>query len=198
MLSFLFKLQHHPLLQLREVASEGARPRVSRWCRVLALISAPKRFSRLTEDGVLVERLWSVTPEGAEAGGRGVSGVLGLTVRFVALLLAVPPLSVPESCVLWSRGRGSQRRCSRPPRTPGTAGLRWVWPFLRVQSGAVSGLSSLQIKALELDSNLYRIGQSKVFFRAGVLAHLEEERDLKITDVIIGFQACCRGYLARK
>ncbi|XP_077195746.1 myosin-9 [Paroedura picta] len=56
----------------------------------------------------------------------------------------------------------------------------------------------LMIKALELDPNLYRIGQSKVFFRAGVLAHLEEERDLKITDVIIGFQACCRGYLARK
>ncbi|NXP23327.1 MYH9 protein, partial [Scytalopus superciliaris] len=56
----------------------------------------------------------------------------------------------------------------------------------------------LMIKALELDANLYRIGQSKVFFRAGVLAHLEEERDLKITDVIIGFQACCRGYLARK
>ncbi|XP_004373871.1 myosin-9 isoform X2 [Trichechus manatus latirostris] len=56
----------------------------------------------------------------------------------------------------------------------------------------------LMIKALELDSNLYRIGQSKVFFRTGVLAHLEEERDLKITDVIIGFQACCRGYLARK
>uniref|UniRef100_A0A8C5QWL4 Myosin-9 n=1 Tax=Leptobrachium leishanense TaxID=445787 RepID=A0A8C5QWL4_9ANUR len=54
------------------------------------------------------------------------------------------------------------------------------------------------IKALELDSNLFRIGQSKVFFRAGVLAHLEEERDLKITDVIISFQAWCRGYLARK
>uniref|UniRef100_A0A4W3JNU4 Myosin-9 n=1 Tax=Callorhinchus milii TaxID=7868 RepID=A0A4W3JNU4_CALMI len=56
----------------------------------------------------------------------------------------------------------------------------------------------LMIRALELDPNLYRIGQSKVFFRAGVLAHLEEERDLKITDVIIQFQALCRGYLARK
>uniref|UniRef100_A0A7N6AH61 Myosin, heavy chain 9a, non-muscle n=1 Tax=Anabas testudineus TaxID=64144 RepID=A0A7N6AH61_ANATE len=54
------------------------------------------------------------------------------------------------------------------------------------------------IKALELDPNLYRIGQSKVFFRAGVLAHLEEERDMKITDVIINFQALCRGYVARK
>lgn len=57
---------------------------------------------------------------------------------------------------------------------------------------------SLQIKALELDPNLYRVGQSKVFFRAGVLAHLEEERDMKITDVIISFQAWCRGYLARR
>ncbi|GAA6072966.1 myosin-9-like, partial [Tachysurus ichikawai] len=56
----------------------------------------------------------------------------------------------------------------------------------------------LMIKALELDSNLYRIGQSKVFFRAGVLAHLEEERDIKITDVILKFQAWCRGYVARK
>ncbi|XP_072319392.1 myosin-9-like isoform X2 [Eucyclogobius newberryi] len=56
----------------------------------------------------------------------------------------------------------------------------------------------LMIKALELDPNLYRIGQSKVFFRAGVLAHLEEERDIKITDVIISFQAWCRGYVARK
>ncbi|XP_014841681.1 PREDICTED: myosin-9-like isoform X2 [Poecilia mexicana] len=56
----------------------------------------------------------------------------------------------------------------------------------------------LMIKALELDPNLYRIGQSKVFFRAGVLAHLEEERDMKITDVIMSFQAWCRGYVARK
>uniref|UniRef100_A0A3P9K3S9 Myosin-9 n=1 Tax=Oryzias latipes TaxID=8090 RepID=A0A3P9K3S9_ORYLA len=52
--------------------------------------------------------------------------------------------------------------------------------------------------SLELDPNLYRIGQSKVFFRAGVLAHLEEERDMKITDIIISFQAWCRGHVARK
>ncbi|XP_073399012.1 myosin-11 isoform X1 [Dendrobates tinctorius] len=56
----------------------------------------------------------------------------------------------------------------------------------------------IMIKALELDPNLYRVGQSKIFFRTGVLAHLEEERDLKITDIIIAFQAQSRGYLARK
>ncbi|KAM4631866.1 myosin-11 isoform 3-T3 [Discoglossus pictus] len=58
--------------------------------------------------------------------------------------------------------------------------------------------SVLMIKALELDPNLYRVGQSKIFFRTGVLAHLEEERDLKITDIIIAFQAQSRGFLARK
>ncbi|KAM5132586.1 myosin-10-like [Mantella aurantiaca] len=57
---------------------------------------------------------------------------------------------------------------------------------------------AIMIKSLELDPNLYRIGQSKIFFRAGVLAHLEEERDLKITDIIVLFQAAARGYLARK
>ncbi|XP_075035862.1 myosin-11 isoform X3 [Mixophyes fleayi] len=56
----------------------------------------------------------------------------------------------------------------------------------------------IMIKALELDPNLFRVGQSKIFFRTGVLAHLEEERDLKITDIIIAFQAQSRGYLARK
>uniref|UniRef100_UPI00358E3D65 myosin-10-like isoform X3 n=1 Tax=Myxine glutinosa TaxID=7769 RepID=UPI00358E3D65 len=56
----------------------------------------------------------------------------------------------------------------------------------------------LMIRDLELDPNVTRIGQSKIFFRAGVLAHLEEERDLKITDIVVFFQAACRGFLARK
>ena len=49
-----------------------------------------------------------------------------------------------------------------------------------------------------MDSNSYRIGQSKLFFRAGVLAHLEEERDVKLTEIITIFQAYCRGNIARK
>ncbi len=55
-----------------------------------------------------------------------------------------------------------------------------------------------QIKQLDLDPNLYRIGLSKIFFRTGVLAQLEEERDLKLTDIIIAFQAQTRGFLGRK
>ncbi|KAJ3601423.1 hypothetical protein NHX12_032391 [Muraenolepis orangiensis] len=69
--------------------------------------------------------------------------------------------------------------------------------FQEFRQRCCPGLST-PINVLELDANLYRIGQSKIFFRAGVLAHLEEERDLKITDIIIYFQAACRGYLARK
>lgn len=56
----------------------------------------------------------------------------------------------------------------------------------------------MMIQALELEPNLYRIGQSKIFLRAGVLASLEEERDIKMTDLIVQFQAYCRGMLARK
>ncbi|XP_077411907.1 myosin-14-like isoform X2 [Vanacampus margaritifer] len=56
----------------------------------------------------------------------------------------------------------------------------------------------LMVKHLDLDPNLFRIGQSKMFFRTGVLAQLEEERDLKLTVIIISFQAQARGFLARK
>lgn len=80
---------------------------------------------------------------------------------------------------------------------------RNISQFKRWKSGNLQLLLTrcrffVQIRALELDHNLFRVGQSKVFFRAGVLAHLEEERDLKITDTIIRFQSASRGYLARK
>ncbi|KAK1798374.1 hypothetical protein P4O66_007828, partial [Electrophorus voltai] len=48
---------------------------------------------------------------------------------------------------------------------------------------------TLMVKHLDLDPSLYCIGQSKMFLRTGVLAQLEEERDLKLTVIIITFQA---------
>ncbi|EDQ92819.1 uncharacterized protein MONBRDRAFT_13965 [Monosiga brevicollis MX1] len=54
------------------------------------------------------------------------------------------------------------------------------------------------LEALNLDPNSYRVGLTKVFFRAGVLAHLEEERDIRLSKMIVGLQAHCRGYLARR
>ncbi|XP_062507434.1 myosin-11-like isoform X2 [Corticium candelabrum] len=69
-----------------------------------------------------------------------------------------------------------------------------------IPKGFMDGRKACQqmLEALDLDENLYRIGQSKVFFRAGVLAHLEEERDIKLTHTIIGIQARIRGMLARQ
>uniref|UniRef100_A0A8C7E6R1 Myosin heavy chain 10 n=1 Tax=Naja naja TaxID=35670 RepID=A0A8C7E6R1_NAJNA len=76
--------------------------------------------------------------------------------------------------------------------------FRQRYEILTPNNGEPLYRNIIHLETLELDPNLYRIGQSKIFFRAGVLAHLEEERDLKITDIIIFFQAVCRGYLARK
>eukprot|EP00045_Choanoeca_perplexa_P011728 m.125476 g.125476 ORF g.125476 m.125476 type:complete len:1356 (+) comp15743_c0_seq1:127-4194(+) len=56
----------------------------------------------------------------------------------------------------------------------------------------------LMLEALKLDANTFRVGTTKVFFRTGVLAHLEEERDIKLSQMIVGLQAFCRGYLARR
>ncbi|XP_071108360.1 myosin heavy chain, non-muscle-like isoform X2 [Haliotis cracherodii] len=69
-----------------------------------------------------------------------------------------------------------------------------------IPRGFMDGKKAVEkmISALELDGNLFRVGQSKIFFRAGVLAHLEEERDLKLTDIIIQFQSLARGLLARR
>ncbi|VDN52209.1 unnamed protein product [Dracunculus medinensis] len=69
-----------------------------------------------------------------------------------------------------------------------------------IPKGFMDGKEAVKkmIETLELESNLYRIGQSKIFFRAGVLAHLEEERDYKLTDLIVSFQSQCRAFLARR
>nr|XP_018902236.1 PREDICTED: centrosomal protein of 290 kDa isoform X3 [Bemisia tabaci] len=40
--------------------------------------------------------------------------------------------------------------------------------------------------------------ECQIFFRSGVLAQLELQRDAKLTDRIIKLQSHCRGYLARK
>ncbi|XP_018902234.2 unconventional myosin-XVIIIa isoform X2 [Bemisia tabaci] len=51
---------------------------------------------------------------------------------------------------------------------------------------------------IDLDASSYRVGLSQIFFRSGVLAQLELQRDAKLTDRIIKLQSHCRGYLARK
>lgn len=54
------------------------------------------------------------------------------------------------------------------------------------------------VEALDIEKSLYRIGISKIFLRAGVLARLEEDRDVIITSRIIRIQAYVRAFLARR
>ncbi|PKS09414.1 hypothetical protein jhhlp_004029 [Lomentospora prolificans] len=66
--------------------------------------------------------------------------------------------------------------------------------------GYLEGQSAVAIMLdkLGLDRTLYRVGLTKVFFRAGVLAELEEKRDALITQVMTRFQAVARGYVQRR
>ncbi|EIN05522.1 hypothetical protein PUNSTDRAFT_54924, partial [Punctularia strigosozonata HHB-11173 SS5] len=54
------------------------------------------------------------------------------------------------------------------------------------------------VDALELDKAIYRIGTSKIFFKAGVLAELEERRDALLFDVFSRLQAVARMWTARR
>ncbi|NXJ66781.1 MY18A protein, partial [Rostratula benghalensis] len=54
------------------------------------------------------------------------------------------------------------------------------------------------LESLELEKSSYHMGLSRVFFRAGSLARLEEQRDAQTSRNITLFQAACRGFLARQ
>ncbi|XP_013100156.1 myosin heavy chain, muscle isoform X5 [Stomoxys calcitrans] len=54
------------------------------------------------------------------------------------------------------------------------------------------------LESVGLDSDMYRIGHTKVFFRAGVLGQMEEFRDERLGKIMSWMQAWARGYLARK
>merc|ERR1712135_185236 len=57
--------------------------------------------------------------------------------------------------------------------------------------------SEIILKTIELPEPLYRIGKTKVFFKAGTLADLEEKRDEFLAVIITKLQARARGKLMR-
>ncbi|CAL1296902.1 unnamed protein product [Larinioides sclopetarius] len=54
------------------------------------------------------------------------------------------------------------------------------------------------LEAIQLDKNDYRLGNTKVFFRAGVLGRLEEMRDDRLAKIVTWLQAWIRWYLSKK
>uniref|UniRef100_A0A7N8YNT8 Myosin-7-like n=1 Tax=Mastacembelus armatus TaxID=205130 RepID=A0A7N8YNT8_9TELE len=51
--------------------------------------------------------------------------------------------------------------------------------------------------SLDIDHNQYKLGHTKVFFKAGLLGQLEEMRDDRLALIITGIQSRSRGLLAR-
>nr|XP_008196508.1 PREDICTED: myosin heavy chain, muscle isoform X2 [Tribolium castaneum] len=58
--------------------------------------------------------------------------------------------------------------------------------------------ADLILQATGLDADLYRLGHTKVFFRAGVLGQMEELRDERLGKIVTWMQSWVRGYLSRK
>ncbi|CAL8372604.1 unnamed protein product, partial [Gadus morhua 'NCC'] len=54
------------------------------------------------------------------------------------------------------------------------------------------------LDSLELEKTNYHMGLSRVFFRAGALTKLEEQRDVQTRRNLTLFQSACRGFLARQ
>jgi myosin protein heavy chain len=59
-------------------------------------------------------------------------------------------------------------------------------------------VAKMILEKLSMDKTLYRVGITKVFFRAGVLAELEDQRDNLIRDIMIQFQSAARGFTQRR
>uniref|UniRef100_A0A672ZJ00 Myosin-7B n=1 Tax=Sphaeramia orbicularis TaxID=375764 RepID=A0A672ZJ00_9TELE len=53
------------------------------------------------------------------------------------------------------------------------------------------------LASLDIDHNQYRFGHTKVFFKAGLLGHLEELRDERLAKVLTLLQAAARGKIMR-
>ncbi|XP_014282750.1 myosin heavy chain, muscle isoform X1 [Halyomorpha halys] len=59
-------------------------------------------------------------------------------------------------------------------------------------------MAGVILESTGLDPDMYRLGHTKVFFRAGVLGQMEELRDERLSRIISWMQSYIRGYLCRK
>ncbi|CAO1620791.1 unnamed protein product [Sympodiomycopsis kandeliae] len=69
-----------------------------------------------------------------------------------------------------------------------------------IPRGYMDGRKACQrmVEAMDLDRDVFKIGLTKIFFKAGVLAELEERRDALLYDIFARFQAACRMFTARR
>ncbi|KAK9467953.1 P-loop containing nucleoside triphosphate hydrolase protein [Lipomyces arxii] len=72
--------------------------------------------------------------------------------------------------------------------------------LVQTMRGFVDGQKACRVilDGLGLDAGAYRVGNTKVFFRAGVLAELEERREKLMREIMTRIQSRARGYLQRR
>lgn len=70
----------------------------------------------------------------------------------------------------------------------------------RMPRGPLDGQTAAKVilEQLQFNPAWYRIGLTKVFFRAGVLAELEEQREGLIREIVCRFQSLSRGFIRRR
>merc|ERR1712142_239378 len=68
-----------------------------------------------------------------------------------------------------------------------------------IPAGFVDGKVAVEklMEALQLDASEFRVGLTKVFFKAGIVGELEEMRDERLSKIISQFQAYCKAHLQR-
>ncbi|TKA57102.1 hypothetical protein B0A53_01058 [Rhodotorula sp. CCFEE 5036] len=73
-------------------------------------------------------------------------------------------------------------------------------PAGAIPKGFVDGAQACStiLSHLQLDAHTYRLGLTKVFFKAGMLAELEERRDDCLTGIITNLQASARRFIVRR
>jgi myosin protein heavy chain len=69
-----------------------------------------------------------------------------------------------------------------------------------IPRGYMDGRKACQrmTEALELNRDVFKIGLTKIFFKAGALAELEARRDALLYDIFARFQGACRMFTARR
>ena len=69
-----------------------------------------------------------------------------------------------------------------------------------IPAGFIDGKVAAEklVEALQLEQSEYRVGATKVFFKAGIVGELEDMRDERLSKIIAQFQAYCKGFLMRK
>ncbi|XP_035775728.1 myosin heavy chain, muscle-like isoform X7 [Anopheles albimanus] len=71
-------------------------------------------------------------------------------------------------------------------------------PHLIKEPCSPEKVAQIVLAHIQLPEEQFRMGKTKVFFRAGVLGQMEEFRDERLSKIMSWMQAWCRGYLSRK